>query len=252
MLNPRMFQTINTPRLSIRSFLDGDVAAFHARRNDPHVSKYQDWSVPYLIEDAVGTVRSLLAMDGPTNEEWWMAAVVDSESGAVIGDLSVELTQGGRSAEVGYTFDRESWGHGFAVEALDALIKHLFEAVAATRVFGMLHPDNVASAMVLERCGLMFEGHTKSSFWLDGECSDDWIYGTTRVEWETWRNRPRTVLGEVRLIEVNADNERAVGRLVTHKSQERFVSPVILSFGDAMFPEVVDDAPLVPWMRAGR
>jgi RimJ/RimL family protein N-acetyltransferase len=151
---------------------------------------------------------------------------------------------------VGYTFERWAWGQGFAVEALEALIEYLFETCAVTRVFGMLHPDNVASAMVLERCGLTFEGHTKSSFWLDGECSDDWIYGTTRSDWETWSNRPRTVSRDVRLVEVTADNERAVGRLVTHKSQERFVSSVVLSFGDALFPEVVAGAPLFPWMRA--
>lgn len=55
---------------------------------------------------------------------------------------------------------------------------------------------------------------------------------------------------DVRLVEVTVDNIRAVSGLVTHKTQERFVAPMHVSFRDALFPEVVDGAPVVPWMRA--
>jgi diamine N-acetyltransferase len=114
----------------------------------------------------------------------------------------------------------------------------------------MLHPDNTASAMVLERCGLLFEGHTRSSFWLEDEVSDDWIYGMTRPDWEAWVNRPTSAPESVELIEISEANERQVSKLHTHKTQERFVSPMAASFTDALFPEIVDGAPVVPWMRA--
>ena len=107
-----------------------------------------------------------------------------------------------------------------------------------------------ASAMVLERVGMLFEGHTKSSFWLGDDNSDDWIYGMTRGAWEVWRDRPRQRPVIVRLVEIDADSMSDVRRLTTHKSQERFVSPVASSYGDALLPEVIDGAPVVPWMRA--
>jgi RimJ/RimL family protein N-acetyltransferase len=119
-----------------------------------------------------------------------------------------------------------------------------------TRVEAGLHPDNPASAMVLERAGLIFEGHTRASFWLEDENSDDWLYGMTRPDWEAWRDRPRSRPNEVRLVEIDAGTQRAVRRLVSHKSQERFVAPVINSFADALFPESIDGAPVLPWMRA--
>src|SRR5688572_19801931 len=56
--------------------------------------------------------------------------------------------------------------------------------------------------------------------------------------------------GDVALVEVTVENERVVARLKTHKSQENFVAPMEWSFADALFPEVVDGAPVVPWMRA--
>jgi RimJ/RimL family protein N-acetyltransferase len=189
-------------------------------------------------------------MEGPSNDEWWMAVVADGETGEVLGDLALHLTWQGRTAEVGYTLAREHWGKGYATEALQALIEYLFDGLGVTRVFGMLHPDNVASAMVLERCGLLFEGHTRSSFWLGDEVSDDWIYGMTRPDWETWRDRPRHPPEAVSLIEVTTENEGKVSKLATHKTQEAFVAPMCWSFADALFPEVVDGGPVVPWMRA--
>ena len=114
----------------------------------------------------------------------------------------------------------------------------------------MLHPDNAASAMVLERTGFLFEGETKSSFWVGDELSDDWIYGMTRPDWETWRDRPRHPPDSMYLVEVTTENVASVSGLTTHRTQEEFVAPMLRSFADALFPEVVDGAPVVPWMRA--
>ncbi len=206
--------------------------------------------LPYPLEQAQRVVSELVEMEGPVNDEWWMAVVCDRRTGEVLGDLAVHLTSEGRTAEVGYSFASEYWGRGYAIEATAALVEYLFEDVRVTRLFGMLHPDNPASAMVMERTGFLFEGHTKASFWLDGENSDDWIYGLTRPDWETWRNRPQHPPDDLRLVEVTTDNERVVSKLTTHKTQEAFVAPIAWSFTDALFPEVVDGAPLVPWMRA--
>lgn len=247
-----MFTPIRTERLVIRPFTTADADGLAARRNDPEVARYQDWTLPYELEQAESVVSRLIAMDGPANGEWWMAVVSDTETGEVFGDLAVELTWGGRTAEVGYTFAKEHWGQGYAVEAMAAWVEYLFADLDVTRVFGMLHPDNPASAMLLERTGFLFEGHTRSSFWLEGEVSDDWIYGLTRPDWETWRDRPRHAPDDVHLFEVNVENERVVYKLATHKTQEAFVAPMTGSYADALFPEVVDGAALVPWMRGVR
>ena len=245
-----MFTPVETDRLLIRGFTTDDIDGLVARRNHPEVARYQNWEVPYTRERAESAIAELVDLDGPVNDEWWMAAVVDRASAQVIGDLALHLTWQGRTAEIGYTFDRSHWGRGYAIESVDALVSYLFEDLRVTRVFGMLHPDNPASAMVLERVGLLFEGHTRASFWLGDDCSDDWIYGMTRADWETWRNRPRTPPAQVDLVEVTADNAWQVFALRTHKSQERFVAPMAYSFADALFPEAVDGAPVVPWMRA--
>ncbi len=245
-----MFTPIRTARLLIRPVTADDAAPLAARRSDPEVALYQSWTIPFPLERAEAVVTQIAAMDGPANDAWWMAIVCDPDTGEVFGDVVTQLTWDGRTAEVGYTFFHEHWGKGYAVEAVEALVAYLFDELRVTRVFGMLHPDNPASAMVMERCGLLFEGHTRSSFWASNEVSDDWIYGMTRPDWEAWRSRPRTRPEDVRLVEVTVENERTVSKLKTHKSQEEFVAPMGWSFTDALFPEVVGGAQLVPWMRA--
>ena len=245
-----MFAPIQTDRLVLRSPRPEDADGLVARRSDPNVARYQNWTLPYPEERARKMIAEFAAMNGPKDEKWWMAMVSDFSSDEVLGDVAIRLTSEGRTAEIGYTFDNANWGHGYATESVEATLQYLFEEQGVTRVFGTLHPDNRASAMVLERTGFLFEGHTKSSTWVGDEVSDDWIYGITRPDWENWTGRPRDAPGDVQLVEVTAGNERTVSKMRTHKTQEDFVSLMARSFTDALFPEEWEGAPVVPWMRA--
>jgi len=245
-----VFEPITTARLVIRQMHRDDAESLWLRRNDPEVARLEAWTIPFPRERAVERVAEVAAMDGPANGDWWMAAITDRATGEVIGDLAVRLTWGGRSAEVGYTLMRAAWGKGYAVEAVEALVVYLFDVIGVSRLSGMLHPDNRASAMVLERTGFLFEGHTRNSFWVGDEVSDDWLYGMTREDWVAWRDRPRTPPGDVRLVEITADDLLDVYRLATHKSQESFVAPMPKSLAQALVPPLEDGHPLKPWYRA--
>jgi RimJ/RimL family protein N-acetyltransferase len=244
-----LFPELATDRLLIRPPVVDDIEALHARRNDPEVARYQNWELPWPRERAEAMVRGDIA-DRDEIEGWNMLVITERSSGETLGDLAVNISWEGRCSEIGYTLDRRHWGHGYATEAAEALVAHLFEDVGVTRVSGMLHPDNPASARVLERVGMLFEGHTRLSFWVGEENSDDHIYGMTRADWEQWRDRPRTPPESVELGEIGPENRRVVGALATHKTQEELVAPMSASFADALFPSVVNGAPVRPWMRA--
>ncbi len=244
------FTPITTERLVIRPVTGDDVWPLLARRNDPKAGLYQSWELPFTLDRAEELIAGAAAMDGPADGEWWMAAVDLKSSGAVVGDVAVHLTWGGRCAEIGYTLASQHWGNGYSTEAAAAMVDYPFSDPIVTRVSGTVHPENTASARVLERIGMLYEGHTRNSFWVGDVNSDDWIYGMTRDDWDTWRNRARTPLGEVALVPIDQSNEGAVFKLKTDWTQRDFVAPMEWSFTDALFPEIVDGAPLVPWMRA--
>ena len=244
------FDPIRTDRLLLRHMEPDDAQSLATRRSDPEVARYLTWALPFPLRRAEEMVAELAEMEGPENEKWWMAAVEIGATGAVIGEVVVHLTWKGRCAEVGYTFAPEQWGKGYATEAATAVVDYLFEQPGITRVFGMLHPDNTASARVLERVGMLFEGHTRNSFWVGDENSDDWIYGMTPEDHRAWVDRPLDSPRSVTWVPVDQSNEAAVYKLKTHWTQREFVAPMEWSFTDALFPEIVEGVPLEPWMRA--
>ena len=245
-----MFTPIKTERLVLRPVRTNDAPSLAARRSDPTTAEFQAWTVPYPLERAEKLIASSQEMDGPTSDEWYMIAISDPDSDRMIGDLAVFLKWEGRTAEIGYTLDPEARGKGLATEAVNGLLDHLFEALDVTRIEASLHPNNVASARLLERTGFLWERLSRSDYWVGDEVSDTAHYSMLRSDLEEWRSRPRQGPENIELVEVDTRNEGRVFKLKTHKTQEAYVAPMEWSFADALFPEVINGAPVVPWLRA--
>jgi RimJ/RimL family protein N-acetyltransferase len=102
---------------------------------------------------------------------------------------------------------------------------------------------------VLEALGMQFETLSRQSYPMRGTYVDDLRYAMLRADREAWLGRPRHSPAAVELVAITPGDAHRWAALRTHHSQERFVSPMTNSFRDALFPEVVDGAPVVPWLR---
>jgi RimJ/RimL family protein N-acetyltransferase len=249
---------IRTDRLLLRAGRVDDVDSLHARRNQRAVQEYQSWTFPYAREDAAELLTSLEKMSGPTLGEWWMVMVdlFDEDRGhnETVGDVAVHLDESGSIAEIGYNLSPDYWGRGYATEAVAAVIDSLYgKHPELIRLQAQVHPDNVASAGVVERCGLHFEGQTRLSFVpqdANQQPSDDCMYSLLRQDWESWNRRPMGRAERVGFVEIVAENVRSVCELETHKSQDRLVAPVVHSLAHALVPPVRDGSAVRPWYRA--
>ena len=248
-----------------------DAPVVAAYRDDPAISVFQDWDIPYTLERAVDRLNAQAALHGPTPGEWVNLAMVlrdPTDAGPVggpagatgdgeapepfdtpIGDLACHIDETGAVAEIGYTLRTRYQGRGYASEGANALVDHLLAPTGIHRLEGSLDKDNVASMRVLEAVGMTFESLTRQSYPMRGGWEDDLRYAMLRDDRAAWLSRPTTPPASLELVEITPDDAYLWGRLRTHHSQERFVSPMALSFRDALFPEVVDGAPVVPWMR---
>ena len=74
----------------------------------------------------------------------------------ILGGTGLSLEAPYRAA-TGYVLARDSWGHGFATEALRAMVA-LAEHLGLARVHAFCHPQHAASRRVLEKCGFLCEG----------------------------------------------------------------------------------------------
>jgi RimJ/RimL family protein N-acetyltransferase len=237
---------ITTDRLVIRAFRRDDIDEFVRYRNHDEVARFQDWTLPYTHAHGRALLDDLAAFDGPTNDEWVQLAVTDLD-GALVGDLAVGLEQEAAIATIGYTMAPEHQGHGYATEAVGALVDRLV-ADGVRRVAATLDPDNLASARVLERCGFRFTGIARSAALVRGEWKDDARFEILADEHRAWQ--AITPVESVELVEITRDNVRAVLDLDRAYSQRRFVSSVAQSYGDALVQNEYDGVPIVPWLRA--
>lgn len=234
-----------TDRLLLRLPRRSDAAALAERRSDHRVAEFQSWVPPYPLARAETMLAGLVESAWLADDEWSMLTIAGSDDTTILGDLALRPTWGGRSIEIGYTLAPAAWGKGYALEAVEALVDHLWADPTVTRLSAMLHPDNVASEQVLERTGFRFEGRTRLSYWVADDNTDDLLYGLTRADRREWTTRPRDKPGNVDLVAVDADNVHSLRMLVTHRSQERFVSPMAVSLAEALRPGPHGGAPTV-------
>jgi ribosomal-protein-alanine N-acetyltransferase len=55
--------------------------------------------------------------------------------------------------ELGYTFDRNYWGQGYASEAAARVFAYAFSTMPFRRIVSVIHPDNTPSMKIAKRCG---------------------------------------------------------------------------------------------------
>jgi [ribosomal protein S5]-alanine N-acetyltransferase len=61
--------------------------------------------------------------------------------------------------ELGYTFDRNYWGQGYASEAAARVFEYASSTMPLRRIVSVIHPDNTPSIKIAKRCGARQGNH---------------------------------------------------------------------------------------------
>ena len=175
--------TLQTARLTLRPMAPPDTGAIFAMRSDPVVQRYGShppWTDRKTAAEYIE--RNVRAMAAGEHVQF---AIVLREDGVVVGTCTLfHLDEPCRRAEVGYVLLPSQWGHGYANEAVTALLDWGFETLALNRVEADIDPRNAASARALERLGFTREGHLRERWIVGGEVCDSLMYGLLAREWK--------------------------------------------------------------------
>lgn len=144
-----------TDRLRLRrASLDDGQAIFAGYARDPEVTKYLVFRPHRSIEETRTFLRRC--------EQVWETghafpyAITLRSTGDVAGMIEMRLAD--HMADLGYALARPYWGQGFATEAVVALVDWALSQPAIYRVWAVCDLDNPASARVMEKAGMSFEG----------------------------------------------------------------------------------------------
>jgi len=120
-------------------------------------------SIPYPLTEA--DVRDWFASAEAHHAEGNGVVVLitrltdDGTGGPIIGAIDLRWGKTWPLAEVGYWIGEPFQGHGYASEALQAMLQLAFGPLALEAVFATACPDNAASLRVLHKAGLRPDGH---------------------------------------------------------------------------------------------
>jgi ribosomal-protein-alanine N-acetyltransferase len=145
-----------TPRLRLRPAEDGDVDALHALWTDPDVRRWL-WD-DVVIERATAAERVAASRASFARSGFGHWIVTRAGDGAWLGSVGLVELDPEVGPEVLFAFHPRHWGHGYATEASRAVLAHGFGHCGLARVVGRTDAPNQASARVLERLGMDFEG----------------------------------------------------------------------------------------------
>jgi len=146
---------LETARLVLREFDEGDVAAFYDLGSDPAVIRYTGDPGGGLksLEHAREILRSHPLADYTTHGFGRWACVLKAR-GEVIGFAGLKYLEDLNEVDLGYRLLTSYWGLGLATEACRAILDFGFARLRLEQIIGLADPANVASVHVLEKVGM--------------------------------------------------------------------------------------------------
>lgn len=177
---------LRTPRLSIRDFREHDWQAVVHRTSNPEVARYlicdtTRWTDEEMV---LGWIREQRSYDLSVLDRYLEFAVLLGERN--IGDVGFRrISHTPTLAEVGWVFDAEMQGQGYATEAASALIDWSFCHLRVRRITATCDARNRASYRLMERLGMRREAHHRQSRFVKGAWIDELVYAVLDEEWAT-------------------------------------------------------------------
>lgn len=167
---------LETNRLILRKLRIEDAKdVFKNYASSDDVTKYLTWETHSNIYETKNYLQDLIERykDGKTFD--W-AIELKSEN-IVVGSICAKIPNEIISKiEIGYCIGKNWWNQGIVTEALQKVIRFLFEEINVNRIEAYHDVRNLASGRVMQKCGMKFEGVLRQAYKFKNGLADVYIY----------------------------------------------------------------------------
>ncbi len=167
--------TLETERLILRKMVLNDAEAVFAYASNSEVSRYTLWETHRSIEDSRAFLEFATQKYENGGEPDW--GIVYRGNGCLVGACGLVNWEAEHArAEVGFVLSREYWGRGLMSEAVRAILRFGFERMNLNRIEARCIAENAASARVMEKAGMVYEGTLRQREYIKGAYRDIKLY----------------------------------------------------------------------------
>ncbi len=148
------FDRLETDRLVLRRSRPEDAETISGYRSDPDVNRTQGWERTD-VESVRVDIEEMADRTPGQPGGWVQFSVVRREDGRLVGDVGISTADGEPGViKVGYTISPDVQGHGYATEAVRALVSYAIDTLGADVVRAYADADNASSIRVAEKNGM--------------------------------------------------------------------------------------------------
>ncbi len=168
-----------TSDLRLRPIEKGDAARVHEWASQPAACRYQTWGPNTVIETGAFVERAVATWATPDSRRHvWAAEATDL---GVVGIGALRRTSRS-SREIAYAVHTDHWGRGVGSQIARLLVAFAFTDPSVERVQATCDPQNLGSAEVLRRAGMILEGTLRHTDRVRDEWRDSLMYSVLREE----------------------------------------------------------------------
>ncbi|EIJ39089.1 acetyltransferase, ribosomal protein N-acetylase [Galbibacter orientalis DSM 19592] len=174
---------ISTDRLKLRLIELTDLESIHNLHSLPETDEYNALGIPENIEETKSIIEPWITNNQLPEIKNYTFAIDLISNGDFIGLFGLKLgSTKYKRAEVWYKIHSNYWKKGYASESLKAVINFGFKTLKLHRIEAGCAINNIGSIKVLEKVGMIREGHRRQVLPLKSGWSDNYEYAILESE----------------------------------------------------------------------
>lgn len=175
-----MLNNVETKRLILRLIDLSDTERINFLVNNKAICA-TTCRIPYpsSLEDTKNWIQ--FQQEAIEKGEQAVFAITLKNGKSIVGVVSLEIDKCNEHAELGYWIGEPYWGNHYATEAVAAMIDFGFNTLKLNRICARCMKENIASAKILQKAGMKYEGCLRQHFKKWGEFKDIELYGILNI-----------------------------------------------------------------------
>lgn len=172
-----------TERLTLRRLEAGDAARVRELAGHPDIAA-TTLNTPHPYPEGAAEVFIANTHEALASGMGYTFGIHTTRDDVLVGCMGLHLAPPHRRAEMGYWMGKPYWGQGYTSEAARRVVRFGFEALNLNRIAAACFAGNIASARVMQKAGMTYEGTFRQHFIRFEIVHDAMYYAILRDEWQ--------------------------------------------------------------------